>query len=238
MAGDGQPHLEWGDGMKGKWFLATFLSLVLIVFLASCAPLFVRKLATWTNVVEIVANDMTDAMKQIANANYPNYNNRVIFLWYDFNNPPTGFDDYEFSVTPADKNVYVNWEYVGNYESQSVSSIITAITNKLVDLSNPPVPKLTMYLDPDDPIGLTWSLYIGEGTSTKVSFFNYAFIELEKIPISGTNRLYKVTKVQFKDDWNNIDISALKGKILFEHKGYVFFKIKDDEVVDALVLIP
>ncbi len=101
--------------MKGKWFLVILAAAVIAVLLASCGvPLATRKLATWYNIVEIVANDVDNDMKAIANATY---NQRVIFLWYDFTSGerPEGFDPLNFPTVPADKQVYLNWEYVGNY---------------------------------------------------------------------------------------------------------------------------
>jgi hypothetical protein len=74
-------------------------------------------------------------------------------------------------------------------------------------------------------------LIIGEDNETK-AITNYVLVEFE---VDSTG-VYKVTKVQVNGEWENLSVP--KNITDITNKGFAFFRIDDDKVVDARVIYP
>lgn len=203
---------------------------VLALLLVSCAPVNPIKSSLAQHIVEVTANNTDFNLQNLANWCY---NNDILMLWYDFDQQPTGFTGRTqiFGQTPADKNVYLNNIYVGNYDFQPLTSIQNTIQASITNLALSG--SLILYLKAKDPLGTSWDLILGEGTETK-AITNYVFVEFQAVDAS--NKVYKVTKVQSSGNWKNFYIP--KGITDISSKGFAFFRIDDDVVVDARVIYP
>ncbi len=213
--------------MKGLKWLLLIAALVSILILSSCGSITGIKPSLAHNIVEVTANDVDDDLRDLASWCNSNY---ILMLWYDFNNQPTDFSSRNtaFELLAYDKYVYLNNEYIGNYDTIDPSTIKETINASKTDFSG----TLIMYLRLDE--SLNWDLYIGEAGQTKVTAgTNYVLVEFEK---DTTNQVYKVKKVQVDGNWGNLN--PPKNMSSITNKGFAFFRIDDDKVVDARVIYP
>lgn len=211
--------------MKGvKWWLLA-IATVAVLAMVGCGPVIPIKSSVVHNIVEVTANGVDDDLKDLAS--WCDTNN-ILMLWYDFDNQPQGFSDREdvFSGAAADKNVYIDNQYAGIYGNETIGTIEKSINNLKVSLSG----TLILYLKANDLLGTSWDLIIGEDNQTK-TITSYVLVEFE---VDST--IYKVTKVQVVGDWQNLSVP--KNITDIANKGFAFFRIDDDKVVDARVIYP
>jgi len=208
-----------------KWSLL-IAALVSILILSSCGSITGIKPSLAHNIVEVTANNVDSNLTQLASWCYTE---QILMLWYDLNPQPTGFSERINSFQPlaTDKNVYLNNEFVGNYDLPNLDQIKLTINASKTTFSG----TLIMYLRMNS--SLTWDLYIGEDEQTK-AITNYVLVEFQEI--DTTNHVYQVTKVQVRGEWDKLDVPKNMSSIT--NKGFAFFKIQDDKVVDARVIYP
>ncbi len=213
--------------MKGAklWLILTAVAVALI--LVGCGPLTLTISSITQNIVEVTANATDTNLEALAE--WCDSKSNILMLWYDFDNQPNGFNYRNgiFQIAAADKNVYLNNEYVGNYGTTSLSTIESTINSSATTFNG----TLIMYLKSNDLLGTSWDLIIGEGNETKVANTNYVLAEFEKID----SKVYKVTLVQAGGDWRTFTVPK---DISITNKGFAFFRIDDDKVVDARVIYP
>ncbi|MEJ5228947.1 MAG: hypothetical protein WHT65_03005 [Pseudothermotoga sp.] len=218
--------------MKGVKLWLVGVALVVVLILVSCAPGNRTISSVAHNVVEVTANIKDTNLENLAN--WCDSKN-ILMLWYDYDNQPTGFTERSivFETTAADKSVYLNNEFVENYATTGLTTIQATINSSITNLSG----TLTLYLRADDLLGTQWDLVIGESGQTKaVAITNYVLVEFEEI--DTTNHVYQVTKVQVGGDWNNFTVPKDIPLSNLANKGFAFFRIDDDKVVDARVIYP
>lgn len=219
--------------MKGvKWWILLLGALLLSV-LISCGPTYPTISSVAHHVVEVTANDNDNNLKNLAS--WCDTNN-ILMLWYDFDNQPQGFSDRNtvFSDAAADKNVYIDNQFIDNYDTTNLDDVTTAINNYVI--SNNLSGSLILLLRAQDLLGTVYDLIIGEDGQTKVAVTNYVLVEFEEI--DSTNHVYKVSKVQVNQDWKNFTVPKNISVIDLANKGFAFFRIDDDKVVDARVIYP
>lgn len=219
--------------MKGvKWWILLLGALFLSV-LISCGPTYPTISSVAHHVVEVTANDNDNNLKNLAS--WCDTNN-ILMLWYDFDNQPQGFSDREdvFSGAAADKNVYADNKYIDNYTATSTVLVENEIDEYVS--SNNLSGSLILLLRAQDLLGTVYDLIIGEDGQTKVAVTNYVLVEFEEI--DSTNHVYKVSKVQVNQDWKNFTVPKNISVIDLANKGFAFFRIDDDKVVDARVIYP
>ena len=209
-----------------KWFLIATSAIVALI-LVSCAPLPSIISSVTQNIVEVTANSTDTNLSDLASWCD---SKDILMLWYDFDNQPTDFTDRSrvFSVNAADKNVYLNNEFVGNY-ADGLGTIINTIDASKTTFDG----TLILYLRADDLLGTSWDLIIGEAGQTKVTVTNYVLVEFKR-----EGSVYKVTKVQVGSNWQNFTVPKDMTLTDIETKGFAFFRIDDDKVVDARVIYP
>ncbi len=208
-----------------KWFLIVTAAIVALI-LTSCAPGILTFSSVTQNIVEVTANSTDTNLLNLASWCD---SSDILMLWYDFDDQPTGFTNRSavFSVNAADKNVYLNNEFVGNYgtadlDKNTIEASKTTFSGTLI-----------LYLRADDLLGTSWDLFIGEAGQTKVTVTNYVLVEFER-----EGSVYKVTKVQVGSNWQNFNVPKDMTLTDIETKGFAFFRIDDDKVVDARVIYP
>jgi hypothetical protein len=157
-------------------------------------------------------------------------------LWYELDNQPQGFNDRNavFSGAAADKNVYTDNQFIANYGTTSLNGVETAINNYVSN--NNLSGSLILLLRAQDLLGTVYDLIIGEDGQTKAAITNYVLVEFEEI--DSTNHLYKVSKVRVDQDWKNFTVPKNISVTDLANKGFAFFRIDDDKVVDARVIYP
>ena len=211
-----------------KWFL-TVTSAIVALILASCAPGILPIASVTQKIVEVTAEATDSNLLNLAGwcKSKPN----ILMLWYDLANQPTGFDSRKevFLPLPTDKNVYLNNEYVGNYGTTVLGTIEGTIEASKTTFNG----TLILYLRADDLLGTSWDLIIGENGQTKVARTNYVLVEFQK-----QGSVYKVTKVQVVGEWEDFAVPKDKSWDEIGTKGFAFFKIVNDIVVDARVIYP
>ncbi|MGJ8455022.1 hypothetical protein ACSFC1_06935 [Pseudothermotoga sp. U03pept] len=218
--------------MKGLKWLLLIAALIGILILSSCGSILTTIASVAHNIVEVTANNVDTTLRNLASWCD---SQDILMLWYDFDNEPEDFNErmtvFESPEYPpvADKNVYLNNEYIGNYGTglDQLDQIKNTISASKTTFSG----TLIMYLRLDE--SLNWDLYIGEDRQAKVTKTNYVLVEFEK---DTTNQVYKVTKVQVDRDWNAFVVPKNMSSIT--NKGFAFFRIDDDKVVDARVIYP
>jgi len=210
-----------------KWFLIVTAAIVAMI-LVSCAPLPSIIPSVTQNIVEVTANSTDTNLLNLAS--WYDSNPDILVLWYDFDNQPTGFTDRSlvFSVNAADKNVYLNNEFVGNYGTDGLDRIKNIINASKTTFDG----TLILYLRADDLLGTSWDLIIGEYGQTRV-LTNYVLVEFKR-----EDSVYKVTKVQVKGEWQKFTVPKDMTLTDITNKGFAFFRINDDKVVDARVIYP
>ena len=212
-----------------KWFL-TVTSAIVALILTSCAPGILTIASVTQNIVEVTANSTDDDLSNLASWCD---SNGILMLWYDFDDQPTGFTNRSAVFSggaAADKNVYLNNEFVGNYDTDDLNTIISTINASKTNFNG----NLILYLRADDLLGTSWDLIIGENGQTKVvEVTNYVLVEFQK-----QGSVYKVTKVQVGGKWQDFTVPKNKSWDEIGTKGFAFFKIDDDKVVDARVIYP
>ena len=217
-----------------KWFL-TVTSAIVALILASCAPGILTIASVTQNIVEVTAEATDSNLLNLAG--WCDSKN-ILMLWYDFDDQPTGFDSRKtvFSLLPADKNVYLNNEFVGNYGINGINGWEAIRDTINVNASNTTFNgTLILYLRADDLLGTSWDLIIGENGQTKVvEVTNYVLVEFQK----QEDSVYKVTKVQVVGEWKNFSVPKDMRLTDIQTKGFAFFRIDDDKVVDARVIYP
>jgi hypothetical protein len=218
-----------------KWLLVVTSAIVALI-LASCAPGILPIASVTQNIVEVTAEATDSNLLNLAGwcESKPN----ILMLWYDLDldDQPTGFTNRSevFSGgAAADKNVYLNNEYVENYGTtvlDTIKSTITDEASKTTFNGN-----LILYLRARDLLGTSWDLIIGETGQTKVTVTNYVLVEFQR-----QGSVYKVTKVQVGGDWQNFSVPKDKSWDEIGTKGFAFFRIDNDngKVVDARVIYP
>ena len=211
-----------------KWFLIATSAIVALI-LVSCAPLPSIIPSVTQNIVEVTANSTDTNLLNLAS--WCDSKPDILMLWYDFANQPTGFTNRSlvFSVNAADKNVYLNNEFVGNYGTDGLDRIKNIINASKTTFDG----TLILYLRADDLLGTSWDLIIGEAGQTKVTVTNYVLVEFKR-----EGSVYKVTKVQVGSNWQNFTVPKDMTLTDIETKGFAFFRIDDDKVVDARVIYP
>jgi hypothetical protein len=211
-----------------KWFL-TVTSAIVALILASCAPGILPIASVTQKIVEVTAEATDSNLLNLAGwcKSKPN----ILMLWYDRANQPNGFDSRRevFSHTETDKNVYLNNVYVGNYGTTVLGTIEGTIEASKTTFNG----TLILYLRADDLLGTSWDLIIGENGQTKVARTNYVLVEFQK-----QGSVYKVTKVQVVGEWEDFAVPKDKSWDEIGTKGFAFFKIVNDIVVDARVIYP
>lgn len=217
--------------MKGVklWLLGT--AVVLTLAIVGCAPGYSIKPGIAHNIVEVTANSTDSDLEDLAS--WCN-DNDILMLWYDFDSQPSGFDGRKtvFEMTVADKNVYIDNQYAGNYNTSNIEAIESSITSLKVTLSG----TLILYLKANDLLGTSWDLIIGESGETKVAQTSYVLVEFQKT----ANNVYEVNKVQV-GDWNSFTVPKNITASNLVNKGFAFFKIDGNDgnkVVDARVIYP
>jgi len=209
-----------------KWLLVVTSAIVALI-LASCAP-GIRTIASVTqNIVEVTANSTDTNLSNLASWCG---SNDILMLWYDLDDQPTGFASRRdvFSHAETDKNVYLNNVYVGNYGTTDLDTIKATIEASKTTFSG----TLILYLRADDLLGTSWDLIIGENGQTKVTVTNYVLVEFQR-----QGSVYKVTKVQVGSNWQNFSVPKDMRLTDIQTKGFAFFRIDDDKVVDARVIV-
>lgn len=212
-----------------KWFLIVTAAIVALI-LASCAPGLGTIASVIQNIVEVTANSTDDNLLNLAR--WCNSNPEILMLWYDFDNQPSGFAGRNsvFSSNAADKNVYLNNEFVGNYGTTDLTTIQNTIDASITTFNG----TLILYLRADDLLGTSWDLIIGEAGQTKVTVTtSYVLVEFER-----QGDVYKVTNVQVRGDWQDFTVPKDMSLTEITNKGFAFFKIDDGKVVDARVIYP
>jgi hypothetical protein len=211
-----------------KWLLVVTSAIVALI-LASCAPGILLIPSVTENIVEVTANSTDTDLSNLASWCR---SKGILMLWYDFDDQPDGFDsrtDVFSGSTATDKNVYLNNVYVGNYGT-TLDTIIGTIEAEASETTFSGT--LILYLRADDLFGTSWDLIIGEAGQTRVvEVTNYVLVEFQK---QGT--VYKVTKVQVGDDWQDFTVPKDMTLMDIQTKGFAFFKIVNDIVVDARVI--
>ncbi|HBT38836.1 MAG: Uncharacterized protein XD58_1542 [Thermotoga sp. 50_1627] len=209
-----------------KWFLIATSAIVALI-LVSCAPLPLIIPSITQNIVEVTANSADPYLSDLAD--WCDQND-ILMLWYELDQPPDGFDgrNTAFSGSPAaEENVYLNNEFVGNYGTTDLNTIKSTINASKTTFSG----TLILYLKADDLLGTSWDLIVGEAGQTKIAVTNYVLVEFQT-----EGSIYKVTKVQVVSDWQNFNVPKDMSSIT--NKGFAFFRIDDDRVVDARVIYP
>ncbi|WP_448516731.1 hypothetical protein [Pseudothermotoga sp.] len=211
-----------------KWFLVVTSAIVALI-LTSCAPGILTISSVTQNIVEVTANSTDTNLSNLAS--WCDSKPDILMLWYDFDDQPTGFTNRStvFSVNAADKNVYLNNEFVGNYGTADLDTIKNTINASKTTFSG----TLILYLRADDLLGTRWDLFIGEAGQTKVTVTNYVLVEFQR-----QGSVYKVTKVQVGSNWQNFTVPKDMTLTDIQTKGFAFFRIDDDKVVDARVIYP
>ncbi|WP_448523043.1 hypothetical protein [Pseudothermotoga sp.] len=214
-----------------KWLLIVTAAIVAFI-LTSCAPGILTIPSVTQNIVEVTANSTDTDLLNLAS--WCNSKSDLLMLWYDFDNQPTGFTNRSliFSDAAADKNVYLNNEFVGNYGTTDLNTIKDTINASKTTFSG----TLILYLRADNLLGTSWDLFIGEAGQTKVTVTtNYVLVEFKR-----EGSVYKVTNVQAAGDWQNENFTVPKNMTLtaIGTKGFAFFRIDDDKIVDARVIYP
>lgn len=212
-----------------KWFLIATSAIVALI-LVSCAPLPSIISSVTQNIVEVTANSTDSDLLNLAS--WCDSKPDILMLWYDFDNQPTGFTNRSlvFSVNAADKNVYLNNEFVGNYGTTDLTTIQNTIDASITTFNG----TLILYLRADDLLGTSWDLIIGEAGQTKVTVTtSYVLVEFER-----QGDVYKVTNVQAGGDWQDFTVPKDMSLTEITNKGFAFFRIDDDKVVDARVIYP
>ncbi len=213
-----------------KWFL-TVTSAIVALILASCAPGILPIASVTQNIVEVTANSTDNDLLDLASWCE---SKGILMLWYDFDDQPTGFTNRSAVFSggaAADKNVYLNNVYVGNYGTtlDTIIDTIEAEASETTFSGN-----LILYLRADDLLGTSWDLIIGEAGQTRVvEVTNYVLVEFQK-----QGSVYKVTKVQVVGEWEDFAVPKDKSWDEIGTKGFAFFKIVNDIVVDARVIYP
>ncbi len=127
--------------------------------------------------------------------------------------------------------VYLNGEDVGGYSNDTeLSNTKNQILNWLKPVSNLEG-NLTLKLVPNDLLGTTWDLVIGEAGATKAAVTNYVLVEFE-----NRSGVYAVTNVQIKGNFG--DVNPPKNIPASQLKGYAFFKIEDGVITASRVILP
>jgi len=219
--------------MKGvKWWILLLGALFLLV-LISCGPTYPPISSLAHHVVEVTANDNDSDLKDLAS--WCDTKN-ILMLWYELDNQPQGFNDRNavFSDAAADKNVYTDNQFIANYGTTSLNGVETAINNYVSN--NNLSGSLILLLRAQDLLGTVYDLIIGEDDQTKAAITNYVLVEFEEI--DSTNHLYKVSKVRVDQDWKNFTVPKNISVTDLANKGFAFFRIDDDKVVDARVIYP
>jgi hypothetical protein len=184
------------------------------------------------NIVEVTANSADTDLSNLAR--WCDLNDDILMLWYDFDDQPTGFTNRSAVFSggdAADKNVYLNNVFVGNYGITVLDTIKATIeaTSKTTFNGN-----LILYLRADDLLGTSWDLIIGENGQTRVvEVTNYVLVEFQK-----QGSVYKVTKVQVRGEWEKFAVPKDKSWDEIGTKGFAFFRIDYGKVVDARVISP
>lgn len=219
--------------MKGVKFWLFAIATVAVLAMVGCGPINPIKSSFAHNVVEVTANVVDDDLEDLAS--WCDGKN-ILMLWYELDNQPQGFNDRNavFSGAAADKNVYTDNQFIANYGTTSLNGVETAINNYVSN--NNLSGSLILLLRAQDLLGTVYDLIIGEDGQTKAAITNYVLVEFEEI--DSTNHLYKVSKVRVDQDWKNFTVPKNISVTDLANKGFAFFRIDDDKVVDARVIYP
>jgi len=205
---------------------------VLALLLFSCAPGFLTIPSINAFLVEVTANSVDQSVKDLFTS-CENYTTQTVkMLFYNLTSQPTGFSDRNtvFDISSSDKFVYALNQYKGQCGT-GISNVSDLEDSSNTDPRNyNPTANLTFYLRANDPLGLSWTMVATDDTKSRVAITNYVLAEFEE-----KDDVYSVTKVQAVDDINNLTLST---NITDLSKGYAFFRIDGDIVVDCQIIVP
>ena len=216
--------------MKKYVWIISVAMLALLLF--SCVPGVWPRPITSINafLVEVTANSVDQSVKDLSTScdNYTTTTVRMLF--YNLDNPPTGFSD-RFSTMASDKAVYA----LNQYKDQcgaGISDVSDLEDGSATDPRNyTPTANLTFYLKPNDPLGLSYTMVVEDKAKSKgIVNVNYILAEFEV-----KDDVYSVTEVQVVSDISNL---TLLTNITDLSKGYALFRIDDGTVVDCEVIEP
>ena len=202
---------------------------ILALLLFSCVPVAQPKMSINAFLVEVTANSVDQSVKDLSTScdNYTTTTVRMLF--YNLDNPPTGFSD-RFSTMASDKSVYALNQYKGLCGA-GISDVSDLEDNSATDPRNyTPTANLTFYLRANDLLGLSWTMVVEDKTKSKAAITNYVLAEFEE-----KDDVYSVTEVQVVSDISNL---TLLTNITDLSKGYALFRIDDGTVVDCEVIMP
>lgn len=209
---------------KILFFLA---AAVLILIVASCGPIVVLpKYGIPLNIVE--AGVVRDARLENL-ASWSANRTDLVMLYYP---STTLFSNRGIvGMSSTDMLVFLNNEIAGGYSNDTeLSNTKDQILNWLKPVSNLEG-NLTLKLVPNDLLGTTWDLVIGEAGATKVVETNYVLVEFE-----NRSGVYAVTNVQIKGNFG--DVNPPKNIPASQLKGYAFFKIEGGVITASRVILP
>ena len=202
---------------------------ILALLLFSCAPGVLTITSINAFLVEVTANSVDQSVKDLSTS-CDNYTTPAVkMLFYNLSSKPTGFSERDglFSTFASDKSVYA----LNQYEGQCGAGI-SDVSDLGTDPSTyTPTANLTFYLKPNDPFGLSYTMVVDDKAKSKgIAITKYVLAEFEV-----KDDVYSVTEVQVAGDISNLTLST---NITDLSKGYAFFKIVNDIVVDCEVIEP
>ena len=219
--------------MKKYVWIISVAMLALLLF--SCAPGVLTITSINAFLVEVTANSVDQSVKDLFTSCESYTTPTVRMLFYNLDNPPTGLFPDRNEVfdggTATDKAVYALNQYKGLCGA-GISDVSDLEDGSATDPRNyTPTANLTFYLKPNDPLGLSYTMVVEDKAKSKgIVNVNYILAEFEV-----KDDVYSVTEVQVEDDISNLTLST---NITDLSKGYAFFRIDDDIVVDCQVIEP
>ena len=218
--------------MKKYVWIISVAMLALLLF--SCAPGVLTITSINAFLVEVTANSVDQDVKDLSTSCESYTTPTVRMLFYNLDNPPTGLfpdrNDVFDGGTATDKAVYALNQYKGLCGA-GISDVSDLEDGSSTDPSTyTPTANLTFYLRANDPLGLSWTMVVDDKAKSKLSRTNYVLAEFEE-----KDDVYSVTEVQVAGDISNL---TLPTNITDLSKGYAFFKIVNDIVVDCEVIEP
>ena len=207
---------------------------ILALLLFSCVPGVwpQPKMSINAFLVEVTADSVDQSVKDLSTSCESYTTTTVRMLFYNLDNPPTGFSDRNtvFSTMASDKAVYALNQYKGLCGA-GISDVSDLEDGSATDPRNyTPTANLTFYLKPNDPLGLSYTMVVEDKAKSKAAITNYVLAEFEE-----KDDVYSVTEVQVVSDISNL---TLPTNITDLSKGYALFRIDDGTVVDCEVIMP
>ncbi|AJC74722.1 hypothetical protein AJ81_04735 [Pseudothermotoga hypogea DSM 11164 = NBRC 106472] len=213
---------------------------LLLLALSSCAKWILIVVDGKVYPIEVEETSNASELKDPTNqdfmelANWCAEQEDVVMFWYDLADPPVGFHDratlFVGATDVIDKNVYVNNVFIANYEDTAIDEIISIISEQpREDFPG----ELKLRLVATDLSATVYDLFVDE-VKAKDATAKYVLVEFEEVQ----SNVYKVTKVQVSENFENMDVPKNIPASELNTKGFAFFKIRDGEVVDNRVIEP